>query len=335
MKKFLAIAILLLVGFVAKAQNNYPSEWVKYTSDGYYHDIESAQYKQDALDLARANLAKQIQVRVQEVSRIDKQAVNGHSSIYYNSQKNFSTDVDMDLTQTLSHYNDNVGEYYVIAYINKEEACTYYENEIKMLITNTGNHIAIADNYINTGFKSKAKEELQKSLALFDQAGKPFFWLNVFGLDEGKITQYLNKLNNNEQTVKSKLADLEYGTTYCVICNADNFGKNYQKLQNEIKGELSASGCNFVDDPDQADYVIYIDASSREYNYVSNPGGNAYFAYVDASIAIDKKATGQRIFEDEISVKGSHTLNYTEAGRDGFKKISKEISEMLKENIKL
>lgn len=241
----------------------------------------------------------------------------------------------MDLTQTLSHYNDNVGEYYVIAYINKEEACTYYENEIKMLITNTGNHIAIADNYINTGFKSKAKEELQKSLALFDQAGKPFFWLNVFGLDEGKITQYLNKLNNNEQTVKSKLADLEYGTTYCVICNADNFGKNYQKLQNEIKGELSASGCNFVDDPDQADYVIYIDASSREYNYVSNPGGNAYFAYVDASIAIDKKATGQRIFEDEISVKGSHTLNYTEAGRDGFKKISKEISEMLKENIKL
>lgn len=177
--------------------------------------------------------------------------------------------------------------------------------------------------------------DVQKALVLFDDAGKQFFWLNVFGLEDNLIQQYLNKVHSKEQIVKSKLADLEYGTTYCVVCNADNFGKRYPKLQNEIKGELSASGCNFVDDPNQADYVIYIDASSREYNQVSNPGGNAYFSYVDASIAIDKKATGQRIFEDEISVKGSHTLSYDEAGRDGFKKISKEISEMFKENIKL
>lgn len=334
MKKFLAIVLLLLAGCFAKAQN-YPSEWVKYTSDGYFHDIESAQYKQDALDLARTNLAKQIQVKVQEQSQIDKQAINGKTNVQYYSQKSFSTEVDMDLAQTLSYYNDNIGKYYVIAYINKEEACNYYENQVKMLISNIGSHMAIADNYINTGFKSKAKEELQKTQPLFDEAGKPFFWLNVFGLDNYKIQQYLNKINGNEQTLKSKLAELEYGTTYCVVCNADNLGKNYPKLQNEIKGELSASGCNFVDDPSQADYVIYIDASSREYNQVSNPGGNAYFSYVDASISIDKTATGQRIFEDEISVKGSHTLNYNEAGRDGYKKISKEISKMLKENIKL
>ena len=334
MKRFLALAFLLLAVAVVKAQN-YPSEWVKYTSDGYFHDIESSPNKQDALDLARSNLAKQIQVRVKEVSQIDKQAINGRSSIYYNSQKSLSTDVDMNLAQTLSHYNDNVGKYYVIAFINKVEACSYYENEMNMLITNIGNHIAIADNYVSSGFKTKAKEELQKTQALFDKAGKPFFWLNVFGLDDYKIQQYLNNVNSKEQLVRSKLADLEYGTTYCVVCNADNFGKNYPKLKNEIKGELSASGCNFVDDPNQADYVIYIEASSREYNQVSNPGGNAYFTYVDAAISIDKKATGQRIFEDEISIKGSHTLSYDEAGRDGYKKASKEISKILKENIKL
>lgn len=334
MKRFFTIVILLFVGIATIAQN-YPSEWAKYTSDGYFHDIESAQYKQDALDLALSNLAKQIQVRVKEVSQIDKQVVNGRSSINYNSQKNFSTDVDMDLVQTLSNYNGNLGKYYVIAYINKEEACNFYENEIKMLISNIDSHIAIADNYINTGFKTKAKEELQNTLALYSQKDKPLFWLNVFGLNDNMIQLYLNKINNNEQTIKSKLADLEYGVTYCVICTADNFGKNYSKLQNEIKGDLSTSGCNFVDDPNQADYVIYIDASSREYNQVNTSGGNAYFVYVDAVISIDKKATGQRVFEDEITVKGSHTMNYIEAGRDGYKKIRKEISEMLKENIKL
>ena len=241
----------------------------------------------------------------------------------------------MNLAKSLSQYNNSNSQYYVIVYINKVEACTYYEKEINMLVSNINNSIEIADNYVNNGFKSKAKEELQKALNKFDEAGKPFFWLNVFGLDEYKINNYLSKVQNCERTVKAKLADLEYGTTYCVVCNANNFGKNYPKLKNEIKGELSASGCNFVDDPKSADYVIYVEASSREYNKVSNAGGTAYFTYVDAAISIDKNATGQRIYEDEISIKGSHTLSYDEAGRDGFKKISKEISKMLKENIKL
>ena len=76
MKNILAIALLLFAGCLTQAQN-YPSEWVKYTTDGYFHDIESAQVKQDALDLARTNLAKQIQVRVNEVSQIDKNVIDG------------------------------------------------------------------------------------------------------------------------------------------------------------------------------------------------------------------------------------------------------------------
>ncbi len=335
MKRILTIVLLLFVGYVAKTQN-YPSEWVKYTSDGYFHDIENAKDKQTALDLARSNLAKQIQVQVQEQSQIDKQAINGKTNILYSSQKNFSTDVDMDLAQTLSYYDANTSKYYVIAYINKQEACNYYENDVKMFISNVNNIITIADNYTNSGFKSRAKEELQRALDMFDgRIGKPFFWLNVFGLDEYDIKQYLNKVNKLEQTVKSKLADLEYGTTYCIVCTADNFGRKYFKLANEIKGDLAESGCNFVDDPSMADYVIYIDASAREYNKVVTGNVTAYYTFVDAAIAIDKVATNQRIFEDEISLKGSHTLSFDEAGRDGYKKIRKEISSILKENIKL
>lgn len=334
MKKILAIALLLFAGCFAKAQN-YPSEWVKYTSDGYFHDIESADTKQEALDLARFNLAKQIQVRVTEVSQMDKNVIDGRSSIFYNSSKKLSTDVDMNLAKSFDKYNSTTGKHQVILYINKVEACYFYENEIKMLVNNIKNCVTIADNYSSQGFKTKAKEELQNAMKMFDKAGKPLFWINVFGLDENKILEHLNSIHNEEQIVKQKLAELEYGTTYCVVCKADNFGKNYPKLKNEIKGDLSESGCNFVDDPSSADYVIYIDASSREYNKVSNAGGTAYFTYVDAAVTIDKTATGQRIYEDEISVKGSHTLSYDEAGRDGFKKIRKEISKMLKENIKL
>ena len=330
MKKLLTIALCLAAGIIAMAQN-YPSEWVRYTSDNYYHDIESASDKQTALDLAHTNLAKQIQVRVSEVSQMDKQVVNGRSNTLYSSSKSLSTNVDMSLVESKSHYNAEQGKHYVVVFIDKEAACTYYENELKMLVSNVDNALSIAENYINSGFKAKAKSELQTAQRLFEGAGKPFFWLNVFGFPEYKLHNYLNTIHGQEQSVKQRLADLEYGTTYCVVCTADLLGQRYVKLANEVKGNLSAQGCNFVDDPNAADYVIRITASARKYNEFQG----AYFTYIDAAVAIDKNATHQRIFEDEVSVKGAHTLGYNEAARDGYKKITKEITNMLKENIKL
>ena len=176
--------------------------------------------------------------------------------------------------------------------------------------------------------------ELQNAMSQLEGAGKSFFWLNVFGMPEYQLNQLLDQMHRLEQTVKAKLVELEHGITYCVVCTADNFGSNYTKLQNELKGELSKLGCSFVDDAENADYVIRVEASAREYNKMTTAGGSAYFSYVDAAVAIDKNATGQRIFEDEISVKGSHTIGFEEAGRDGYKKVGKEISNLLKENIK-
>ena len=329
-KQLLSIVSLLLLCAAASAQG-YPPEWSRYTTDAYYHDIESAATKQAALELARTNLARQVQVRVNEVSRMDKDVVNGRSTVLYSSNKTFSTDVDMDLAESRTHYNEAQARYYVLVYLDKAAACTYYENEVKMLVSNVGNVLTIADNYIADGFKQKAKGELQQALKLFDGAGKPFFWLNVFGLDRQRIQGYLSQVHGLEQAVKQRLADLEYGTTYCVVCQADLFGKRYLKLANEVKGELSAQGCNFVDDPASADIVIRITASARKYNEYQG----AYFTYVDAAVSVDKTATGQRIFEDETQVKGSHTLGFDEAARDGYKKITKEITKLIKENIKL
>ena len=330
MKKTLVSTLLLLVGVIVSAQN-YPSDWIKYTSDAYFHVIESAPTQQGALDLARINLARQIQVKVDEESQMDKQAVNGRSNILYRSSTNFSTNIDMKLAETKSYYNETTNKHYVLAYIDKAASCSYYENEIKMLISKADNIISIADNYINNGFKQKAKAELQKASQLFDDTGKSFFWLNVFGLDKYRIQNYLNQVNEREQSIKQKLSSLEYGTTYCVVCEADLFGKKYVKLANEVKGDFSGSGCNFVDNPSDADIVIRIQASARKYNEFQG----AYFTYVDAAVNIDKNATGQRIFEDEISVKGAHTLSYDEAARDGYKQVRKDIVKLLKENIKL
>ena len=329
MKNTLSIALLLVVGAVALAQG-HPAEWSRYTTDAYYYDIESAATKHAALDQARSNLARQIEVRVREVSKMDKQAVNGHSSVLYSSSRITSTDVDMNLAETKSHYDAASGKHYVIVFIDKAAACTFYENELKILISNANNTLGIAGNLVATGFKSRAKTEYQKLIQSLEGVDKPFFWLNVFGLESRLLHGYLTQVQDVEQTAKQMLADLEYGTTYCVVCDADLLGKRYTKLANEVKGALAPEGCNFVDDPSAADYVIRITASARKYNTFQG----AYFTYVDAAVSIDKSATAQRIFEDETTVKGSHTLSYDEAARDGYKKISKEIVKLLKDKIK-
>ena len=343
MNRIIALALFLLAILSAKAQT-YPSEWSKYTNEGYFFDIESgsnsqqtdeAKFRNDLLDLARANLSKQIQVKVQEVSQLDKTAVNGETDIQYSSTRRFTTDLNLKLTKTESHTDIASGKVFVIAYINKQEACLYYENELQMLLSETDNAFQIAENYVQQGFKPKAKSELQQALSKLDSAEEIFFWLNIFGMPKPLLQHHLNRVHHAEQSLKTKIAELEHSTTYCVLCTADNFGEPYPLLENEVKGELSASGCNFTNDTIAADYVIRIEASTSEFNKASFAGTLVYFVFVNATLSIEKNATRQRIFEDEISEKGSHTMGFKEASREGYKTISKKISELLKENLGL
>lgn len=343
MNKIITLAFLLLASFSARAQS-YPLDWSKYTNGGHFFAIESgsnnqqtdeAKFRNDLLDLARANLSKQIQVKVEEVSQLDKIAVNGKTDIQYASSRRFTTDLDLKLAKTETHTDIVTGKVSAIAYINKREACQYYENELQMLLGKADNVSQIAENYVQQGFKPKAKSELQQALAELDATEELFFWFNVFGMPEAQLQQHLSQVHQAEQSLKASIADLEHSTTYCIICTADLFGEPFPKLEKEVKGELSKAGCNFTDDPEGADYVILIEASAREYNKANIAGSEAYFSYVDATVAIDKNATEQRIFEDEISVKGSHTLGFEEASREGYKTMRQKISQMLKENLGL
>lgn len=343
MNRIIALALLLLTGFSAKAQT-YPSEWSRYANEGYFFDIESgsnsqqtdeAKFRNDLLDLARANLSKQIQVKVEEVSQLDKTSVNGETDIQYSSTRRFTTDLNLKLAKTENHTDISSGMVFVIAYINKQEACLYYENELQMLLNETDNAFQIAENYVQQGFKPKAKSELQQALSELDSAEEIFFWLNIFGMPKPLLQQHLNRVHHAEQSLKTRIAELEHSTAYCVLCTADNFGEPYPNLENEIKGELSASGCNFTNDTIAADYVIRIEAAAREFNKTNVAGTLVYFVFVDATLSIEKNVTKQRIFEDEISKKGSHTLGFEKAAQEGYKNITMEISKLLKKQFGL
>ena len=157
--------------------------------------------------------------------------------------------------------------------------------------------------------------------------------------------------------------------TCCVLCTADLFGEPYTKLEKDVKNSLRASGCTITNDSLAADYVIRIDAKAREYGntklenevkselevssaVVTNDsvtfntinveatareysqttvgGTTVYCAYVDAAITTEDNAKGQIIYEDEVTAKGVHTVNYAEAAREAYNGIVAEIGGLLK-----
>ena len=332
---------LLWISWGAQAQQ-YPPEWVKYTHGGYVYDIQSdnndrnlseTDFKDYLLSIARTNIAKQIQVQVQDIAKLSKASVDGRTSITYSSNTTFSTDVNLKLVETKTVYDPISKTGHAIAYIDRDAARNYYKNELTLVHNKVGNSITLAENFISSGFKSKAQAELESSQKQFILIDEPLVWLNVFGAPQSELVEWQGRFNATEQTIKQMLADLKHGTVICLSCTADVFGKPYLTLQNELKGILAADGCSFTANPRNADWIITVKCKTREYSNVSIGQSNSYFAYVDAQIVIDKVITSQRIYEDAISVKGGHTFGYAEAAKAGYKEIKQQIGKIIKTSI--
>ena len=311
------------------ASLQYPSEWKRYTTDAYLYDIQGEKknsYMSESeqtnrlLDIARANIAKQIQVKIED----NASSARVHSV----------PEVDVTMMETKSHFNSKSNKIFVIAFINKTEAHRFYKRQADVIFNNVEKHITITETCVETGFMSKAKEEIKKAEAEFKKLEQPIFFLTVFDCPDYELQEILQRYSELEQTVKRKISEMEYGTSIYVECVADMFGQSYFNLQKELKSKLSEDGCNFVDDKASADWAITIKASSRQYNTMDFGSSVNYFSYVDAEIAVEKVVTNQRIYEDMLTEKGGHTHNFTEAARDAYKKLTPKIIELVIENLK-
>jgi len=337
------LILLFLAGWALCLSAQCPPEWVKYTYGGYLYDIQSdynnrnlseTDFKNYLLNVARTNLAKKVQMQVKEEAGLNKSTLDGRSHIAYSSVTRFSTDVNLKLVDSRTLYNADTKEGFAIVFIDKAAACKYYRSEIERILGKADNALTTANNYVASGFKERARGEVKAVLSEFAKTEEPFFWLGFFGVSQAELADLSDRCNTREQAVKQMIADLKHGTLICLSCATDLFGRPYPTLQNELKGRLSAGGCSFTDDPAEADWVIRVEVTAREGNIAVFGGQTSYFAYADALITIDKSATSQRIYEDEISIKGGHTRNYTEAARAAYKDLSKQLGEVLKKSIK-
>ncbi|MCM1555863.1 MAG: LPP20 family lipoprotein [Bacteroides sp.] len=341
MKKFL-LALLFWGGVSGVYAQECPPEWVQYTYGNRYlygieKDVNGAgrseiDFKNTLLDMARTNLAKQVKVQVVDNTFMEKMAVNGRSSIRFSSRTDFSTDVNMELVQTKTLYSAAKREGWAIAYIDKAAAGTFYKNKVEVLLRKADNTLTNANNYIISGFKGKASDEAKAMLAEFAQLDEIFYWLSFFGLSQGELGSLLDRCSTRQQALKKLEIQVKNGIVVYLSCQADLFGRPYPNLQSKLKGALASEKHSFSDDPDGADWVIEVNAEAREFN-ITGESISTFHAKVDAFVKVVKTATGQHIFEDEITVKGSHTRGYEEAARIAYKDLESEITARIRESI--
>lgn len=342
MKKVALLLFLLATLFGTFAAGQYPPEWIQYVSDSYMYDIQSGKndgnmsetdFKNHLLDMARTNLARQFEVGVRDAAELNKKSVDGRTSITYSSQTSFSTDINLKFAESKTAYDPVSGTGYAIAYIDRNAARDYYKNELDVICRKIDNAVASAGDYVDAGFNSKARAELEASLMQFGSADSSLLWLNIFGASGFELAGWQERLNTAERNIKKLLSKLQHATVIYLSCKADLFGKPYPALQNRLKGVLSKEGCGFTDNPAKADLAVEVSVAAREYNRLETGSNTLYFAYADAYISIDKKLVEKRVYEDNMSVKGGHTISYAEAAKAAFDKLAEKLGSIINQNI--
>lgn len=333
MKRLLLTLVCLATPLFAMAQ--LPAEWVKYSigSDYMYTLIEGRNdkglsedgYRKQLSDEAIVGLSRQIKSNVQSISVMEKSAIDGHSRIDYGSSSTISTDIEISLTATEVQYNHNKKEGMAIAYINKANARQHYQNEVEAILSRVYRQIELAKEYIGDGYHRKAVEEYQKAKDMFSPIDTYITYLSIFGAPQSTITTLTERANAQLLAIDRGIKESEHGLTIYLNCTAELFDKPFNSLAGKLKGGVAADGCNFSTDGETADWIIEVTAEAREYDSRLMGSTTIFTAYVDAYITITNCATGKAVCNDEITAKGTHTVNYTEAARTAYTEVQAKL----------
>lgn len=349
------VLILLLFAQLLVAQSSPAPDWtdthrreMMYPASTYYTGFafahlekgESVEATLDRLkNSARAELVSSIVVTVNQTTTRFLENKQGNQSVQ-------TTDVFRSGTITESGikdipgmsidtwHNAKTGDVMAFAYVKAADLLRKLGKRITVNTTKIEMELATVSNMVANGNKSEAKQQLTTINTLFsdiENDQKVMLSIDAALEDEEIALLEVNELRKQYQQWQNELKN---GIAVYLVCQADLFGQKFPTLENTLKGELSKLGCSFVSSSEVADWAIYVTANTREYNTSTIGEYTTYFSYVDATIAIDKIALNQRIYEDAISQKGGHMRDYTEAARDGYKQITPKLAELLDKYIK-
>lgn len=321
---------------------------LKYSADKYFtgYSIRAIQTGEDlsqalekVKDAARVEAVQSISVHVENVTRDERfsKSVEDLRSFDEIIVETFSTQTqlttDLEIANLHIETYRNSDEVIGFAYVKRSDVIRQFDKSITSKLSKLEIQMDNIDEMVTNGQKIEARTKLEPLYSAFADIEADQKVLLAIDEDADLESIQMLELKALIQRYNKTMAQLKNGLTIFIDCQADLFGEDYPTLVNELKGELSKIGCSFLDTSEGADWVITISTTAREYNTQNWGQVTSYFTFVDASISIQKIATNQMVYEDMVSVKGSHTLSYKEAVRAAYKDLIPLLDGIIKSNI--
>jgi hypothetical protein len=296
--------------------------------DGINKNETIAEATERVKNMARANLSESILASVQSVSDsysksiIEKDAKSFNETVTESlqSQIKVSSKLDINGIRIESYVKNNL--VYGFAFANKYEVIGYYKANLNLKVQQIEGFINTANEFENKREKKKAKDEFNKTLPIFNEIAEAQGILSALDKNISEDDLKMQKTMSLYNEVSQANARLAQGINIYMTTNEDLFGDSASSIENNLKAILSKNGCNFVTDPEIADWKIDISASSRQYNRADG----FYYSYVDAAVKLYKSPSEKHVYQNEISEKGGHNKSYKDAARKAYDEISKQIS---------
>lgn len=324
--------------------NNYPRElYVQGFVVGEIQTGESVEQthqrmKEKAQTEAVQNITTNVEYTSSSVVQSDQQT--GTMGFSEMTRELFSTSIaihstlkDIPNLSVESWHNVKTNEVFAFAWVKKTDLVRSLKKQIISKITRTEMAIEQAEQLFQDGEKIASRKEIDKCIEYLqevEQYQKVVLSVDAATDQEDLLLTESNALKQRTTTLHQQLKN---GVFVYIGGEVKVFDRNYATFIQQVKDALSNIGCTFTVNEADADWVVRLHGTTREYNTLRTGNYTAYFVVAEVALQIVKGNTQSAIYEGVFSEKGSHTLSREEAGYDAYANIYTDISAKITEII--
>lgn len=295
---------------------------------------------------ARADAASHIEVKVESstINNVESLQKEGREGLdesiqsYFSQTSRTSTTIQIPNLQVLSWHSLNGDEIIALAYVKKKDFARYHDRQIELLLGKMEDAHISATEQEHQGSKMKAIRIAGEALQKCPQVEYNQRMLALADSETTVEDLQMERYKTIVRNLAAVISRLKNATAFFIICNTSTHNEDHVTFDREVRGKLSEHGCNFVDNRDDADWIIEIDANVIN---TTHRDGMAFFVYVDGTLSIQNGTTKQIILKGRLStledghydgIKGGD-FNVERATRIAYKNTAQIVADVIMKQI--
>lgn len=274
----------------------------------YYHLINDQNNLDDCVTKtivgAQSMLANSIFSDVSSISTSTITSVNqdgcySENESFYNE---FTAAASAKLVNVIvEHYYDKpTNTVHAISYVKKHDLSSFCEHKVSAILASLNSKIDAIDNFATSGYKSEARKLIDEALKELQTCPPYISQLIAIGLTRSDTSGIVRDYECKKNRLLQYQSDMEHATTIFISASHDSPFIKAENLASKCRGILANYGCSFVDNADDADFIVDIYYKTR----TSSNTDAGCFAFSDITLTITRRRDASVIYDDMISVKG-------------------------------